>query len=657
MAPVLPVGFALMTAAVDPATPDRWRLAEHGIEWLIDEGDPPHSDHIEMSGRRVSVIVAYGVGEAGELRLSRRVVWPMLRTVPNDTHASLIHDFGIDTSPQVMVDGQPIGAERPFRVAFDGALAIESHTASGVDIRRTLLPSRTGPYVLERWVLRNASPTAVTVAASPLQIEYRATGVAGENVMEALSAGLPPTSLKPGASLGLDTIYSGRLASEAPPEVGGEAEERDRRSFAHELSRSLRLETPDPVLNRAFELAKLRAAESIYATQGGLMHGPGGGRYYAAVWANDQAEYAAPFFPFLGDPGGNEASLNCFRHFARFMAPEYRAIPSSIIAEGIDTWGGAGDRGDAAMVAYGASRYALALGDRAVAEELWPSIRWCLEYCRRRLTADGVIASDSDELEGRFPAGKANLNTSTLTYGALLSATDLARELGDEAAADEYDHWAGELRQAIDRYFGATVEGFDTYRYYDGNTVLRAWICVPLTMGIDERTDGTLRALFSPRLWTDDGLATQAGEITFWDRSTLYALRGVFFAGETDLALRYFAEYSRRRLLGDHVPYAVEAYPEGNQAHLSAESALYCRVVTEGLFGIVPTGLSSFRCAPRLPAGWDQMALRSIRAFGREFSIVVQREGSGMEVSVLSNGHTVLRRAWTGEGEIEVALG
>jgi hypothetical protein len=48
------------------------------------------------------------------------------------------------------------------------------------------------------------------------------------------------------------------------------------------------------VLNRAFAFAKIRAAESIYATKGGLMHGPGGGTYYAAIWANDQAEYATP---------------------------------------------------------------------------------------------------------------------------------------------------------------------------------------------------------------------------------------------------------------------------------------------------------------------------------------------------------------------------
>ena len=81
------------------------------------------------------------------------------------------------------------------------------------------------------------------------------------------------------------------------------------------------------------------------------------------------------------------------------------------------------------MIAYGAARYALARGDAAEAAEVWPLVEWCLEYCRRRLTGDGVVASDSDELEGRFPAGDANLCTSSLYYDALLSAAMLGREL------------------------------------------------------------------------------------------------------------------------------------------------------------------------------------------------------------------------------------
>lgn len=43
-------------------------------------------------------------------------------------------------------------------------------------------------------------------------------------------------------------------------------------------------------------------------------------------------------------------------------------------------------------------------------------------------------------------------------------------------------------------------------------------------MDIFDRSKGTIDALFSPDLWTMDGLLTEAGGKTFWDRSTLMAL-------------------------------------------------------------------------------------------------------------------------------------
>ena len=82
------------------------------------------------------------------------------------------------------------------------------------------------------------------------------------------------------------------------------------------------------------------------------------------------------------------------------MNDEWKPIPSSIIAEGTDIWNGAGDRGDAAMIAHGAARYVLARGDKEEALRLWPLITWCLEYCNKQLTPEGVVASRSDELEG-----------------------------------------------------------------------------------------------------------------------------------------------------------------------------------------------------------------------------------------------------------------
>ena len=212
------------------------------------------------------------------------------------------------------------------------------------------------------------------------------------------------------------------------------------------------------------------------------------------------------------------------------------------------------------------------------------------------------------------------------------------------------------MEKNIEKYFGAEVQGFHTYRYYEGNDVLRAWICIPLTMGIYARKTGTIDALFSPELWTPDGLASIAGDDIFWDRSTLYGLRGVLAAGETERAMRYLHDYSARRLLGEHVPYPVEAYPEGSQRHLSAESGLYCRVFTEGLFGIRPTGLRSFELTPRLPEDWPSMALKNVHAFGHEFDINISREDHFLHVTILQeNGSVVGQRLKDGE-TIDVSL-
>ena len=204
-----------------------------------------------------------------------------------------------------------------------------------------------------------------------------------------------------------------------------------------------------------------------------------------------------------------------------------------------------------------------------------------------------------------------------------------------------YRKRAARLRESLGRYFSANVSGYETYRYYEGNDLLRSWICLPLCFGIDDRAEGTLAALFSSEMMTEDGILTQQGSSTFWDRSTLYALRGAFAAGHADAALSQLHNYSERRLLGTHVPYPVEAYPEGSQRHLSGESALYCRVITEGLFGIRPTGFDSFSLKVQMPSGWNTMSLDHIKAFGKDFNIAARRlDDQRIKVMVNYDGKT-----------------
>ena len=52
--------------------------------------------------------------------------------------------------------------------------------------------------------------------------------------------------------------------------------------------------------------------------------------------------------------------------------------------------------------------------------------------------------------------------------------------------------------------------------------------------------------------------------------------------------------------------------------------------MTGGLFGINPTGLGTFDVKPHLPKGVKRMSLKNIRAFGREFDIVV--DGTGIRI-------------------------
>lgn len=636
----------------------RWQLSDDGgIEWQVKANDS-HMDHIEMSGLFMSAIVHYGI-QHGELRENVHLVFPMLRTIPNNTHASLSHDIDYAQLGRIKVNGEFVN-EEPDSFYIKGILSYESTTKEGISIKHQLFPSTDEAYFFDKVEIYNPTNKTVTIEMPKVDYSFATDadkGVDGVYIIKVVSNKQGKFILNTKESVDYSLIYTGQKSGSEEVYISPDYELNKRKKLINETFNTLVFESPDEIVNRAFSFAKLRAVESIFDTKGGLMHGPGGGDYYAAIWANDQGEYANPFFPFLGNIEGNESAMNSFRHFARFMNDDYKPIPSSIIAEGIDIWNGAGDRGDMAMIAYGATRFALAYGDKNQAHELWPLIEWCLEYCRRKVNDEGVVTSDSDELEGRFPAGKANLNTSSLYYDALISAVYLGKELNiDTLILNNYRLQSKKLEKSIESYFGRKISGFETYRYYDGNDVLRAWICTPLTVDIFTRSKGTIDALFSDKLWTEDGLASAEGSTTFWDRATLYALRGVFAAGETKKAMPFLLYYSKRRLLGEHVPYPVEAYPEGNQRHLSAESALYCRIITEGIFGIRPTGLSAFTLSPKLPEGWDSMALRNIKAFNNNFDIEVKREMEKLHIKVYNQDEIYLE-IWTeNNGSVDIRL-
>ncbi len=635
------------TGKVNPNAPaQRWVLsANGGISWdVANETVLPHYDHIEMAGFGAAGLISYGVTKERELMLHRRLIVPQLRTLPDDTHASFAHNLTETVRPHILVENAPISHYLVQEVSIYGNLQFYCVTNTPLEVTRTIYPASTKRGLIEEWVLTNKTDSNLNVQvkdAGYLFDSNPARGLTGSYRVLSRSvykdqsiSSREYTTINIAAKTSQKlyfVLYADEKAIAKNNILFDPREEIEKRiQLRNDLFSKLVLKTPDEIINREFQFAKLRASESIFTTENGLMHGPGGASYYAAVWTNDQCEYANPFFAFTGYDKAIEQSINSYHLYKKYMKPNYEVLVSSIISEGRSFWQRASrpDRGDAAMYAYGASRFALTNGDKEVAKGLWPMIQWCLEFSKRKTNTNGVIDSDTDELEGRFPTGTANLCTSSLHYDALISSSYLAREFGEEAAAIAYEAEAKKLRDNIENFFGANMKGFETYRYYEENKTLRSWIAIPLTMGIYDRAEGTIEALYSDKLWFGNGMLTEEGHKTFWDRSTLYAFRGTLAAGEVEKTMTYLQDYTQRRLLGEHVPYPVEAWPEGNQKHLSAESALYCRIFTEGLLGIRPTGLSSFNLTPRLPANWDFTELQQIHAFGSVFTIKVNRENA-----------------------------
>lgn len=620
-----------------------WNIENDHIAWTVKEGQS-HFDDIEMSGLYADFIVKYGVEEDGGLFLSRHCFFPTLRTIPNNTHATYEVLFDESAIP-FLTANRKAAFEQPRKFTFDGILSIESDTDCGFTTKRSLFPSSDLMFCLEL-VTVTATEDITLSASKPCDTIYSyGRGTKGVYVAKIHHTLESEITLKKGESTDFAIYYYcdiGRNKSDIP-DYKRELEKR-RERITKLCDGSLVLKSSYPELDVMTRLSKLRAGESIFETLSGKFHSPGGYSYYAAIWCNDQIEYSGPHFAMTGDKTAIDAALNAYRAYIPFMGDNYYRLPSSIIAEGLDIWEGAGDRGDSAMYLYGASLFCLLLGNEEIARELYPAIKWCAEYCERKKTEEGVIFSDNDELEGRFPTdNRANLSTSSLCYGGLRLCAKLALSLGDSEGAKIYTARADELEAAIEKYFGATLHDLETYRYSKGFDTLRAWICLPLCMGIRKRAEGTLSAMLSEYLWTEEGMRTcekspeNPGD-TIWDRSTLYGMKCAFIMGRSDKMKEPLLNYCKKRLLCDRVPYAIEAYPEGGKRHLSGESALFARIVSEGIFGIVPESLTSFSFDPNLCGELGDVSLSKIHICNATYDIHIK----GGSWQVCKNGQPIM---------------
>ncbi|TSE04448.1 six-hairpin glycosidase-like protein [Aquimarina algiphila] len=652
----------------EPTSP-YWEITNRkSIVWdITKEKRLPHKENIEMAGKNVASIIYYKIDENKKLSITKDVIFPQLRTYNKSNEpdwkkyrAYFRKSISDQIAPSIAYKNKIIVPSTVDSVEIGGMLTFYHTPVEDLQIIKTIYPSMEDRYIVERWEIKNVSQVIKELSISNCKLKQSEVGYKGEYTFEMFSDASEQLNLSPGTSYSFPVYYGATLNKEKTINFDFRKAEQQRKDFLSTMQNNLVLETPDKTINTLFYFSKIRASESIFNSSMGLVHSPGGGNYYVGIWANDQVEYSGPFFPYLGYQTGNIAAYNTYIHFQKNIPADTTAIAYAFEVDGnfkMDHL----DRGDAAMIAYGASHYALASGNQKTASELWPLISWSLEYCHNHRNASGAVLSESDEMEGRIATGTANLSTSTLYYGGLKYGIRLAEEQNMKDLAKTYKARLSAMKNVINDYFGATLEGLETYKYFDENKHLRHWICLPLSMGITSRKKGTIDALLG-KLWTENGVLvefkheTNTDSTTFWDRATLYALQGVMKVGETDRGFKKLRSFSEKRLLGDHVPYVVEAYPENNMKHLSAESALYCRIITEGLLGLEPLSFNKIKITPSLPKTWDHLKLQDIALFGQKTDILLSRDLKRLRLKVICNEKIIFDESIKPNTELSIIL-
>ena len=605
-----------------------------------------------MSGKRVSAIIHYEVDENRNLKITRDVIFPQLRTLKKPEEpdwkkyrAYFRKQIGDDFLDKMNEKDKIVLPAQVDSIEIGGMITFYFKPANGIQLTKTIYPDMDKRLLIENWALTNLEKENKNLIFGSSKFTEEEVGHKGKYTFFCNKDADSWTVLSPNKRINIPTYFGAFMKGEFPDSFDAKSALKGRKAFLNLMNENLKLKTPDKILNTLFYFSKIRAAESIFESSMGLVHSPGGGNYYCGIWANDQIEYSGPFFPYLNYKNGNIAAYNAYKMFQKNIPKGDENIAYAFEMDGNFAMKHL-DRGDAAMIAYGTSKYVLSTGDEKIANELWPLIKWSLEYCHNKRNDAGAITSASDEMEGRIETGSANLSTSSLYYGGLKFASLLAKELGHDKAAKVYTKRMVAMENVIENYFGAQMEGLNTYKYFEENKKLRHWICLPLCMGINTRKEATMEALFQ-KLWTKNGVLVEFDESkkeeeqTFWDRATLYALRGAMKSGAVDISFERLKSYSKIRLLGEHVPYPVEAYPENNMKHLSAESALYARVFIEGLLGIEPNGLDKISINPHLPKVWNEVQLNNITLAGISCNLKLEKKKNKLFLS-LKNEDKVL---------------
>lgn len=200
----------LLLCAIGSMAASRWDIAgHHAVQWNNLRGGVPHEDHIEMSGEKISVVYYWKVDQGGQFSVDRHLVFPMLRTIPDNTHASWMPRTGIDFLTGMRVDGEQMHSDKVEQVLLDGALTVKSKIKGDdtwFELTRCFFPSTTKAAALESYTLKNTGEHEKTLVLPGMRHEEKThpeSGTRGSYILSSsIQNGEPfKVTLAPGKSI------------------------------------------------------------------------------------------------------------------------------------------------------------------------------------------------------------------------------------------------------------------------------------------------------------------------------------------------------------------------------------------------------------------------------------------------------------------------
>ena len=158
------VALLLMSVVTVNAQKQCWTInpETNAIEMILSEETLPYSDHIEMSGEMVSFVTRWNVDAKKNFSQERSLVFPMLRTIPNNTHASLMYRVQTDIVSMLGINNLAPVQLGSKKVSINGALQVVNQYGIGivntgaarkrapspvVEVTTTIFPSTTLPII------------------------------------------------------------------------------------------------------------------------------------------------------------------------------------------------------------------------------------------------------------------------------------------------------------------------------------------------------------------------------------------------------------------------------------------------------------------------------------------------------------------------------